>query len=169
LVTFALLCNYILLLTKSSNNYIGLTWFILMITGGIVDILIKRRENKTRKVHTYAGNILGSLWLSSGIAMFIFGFLGTVSGAYNSIFICPIISTSLGISYFTSGAIQQIKWFQYLAFGWWTGAALMFIYPSIHTLLIYAVMVICLQIIPGIILNNKSKKFLESETKGLNA
>lgn len=162
LVTIALVANYIMLLTKSSGNYIGLMWLILMVSGGIIDGLIGRNQGRTQKVHTYAGNILGSLWFASGISMFIFGFLGPISGAYNSIFICPIICTSLGISYFTSGAIQQVGWLRNVSIGWWTGAAFLFIFPSIHSLLIFAIMMVCFQIIPGIILNKKSKEEIVS-------
>ena len=163
LVTFALIINYILLITKTNMNYIGLIWFVLMISGAIIDGIIGRRQNKKAKVHTYAGNILGALWIASGIAMFMFGFLGTVTKAYNPIFISPIISVSLGVSFFTSGAIQQINWLRNIAFGWWIGAVFMFIFPSVHTLLIFAIMLICLQVIPGIILNKKSKEYISED------
>ena len=158
LVTSALLINYVMILNRTSGKYIGFMWLILMVSGAVADGFIGRREDRNRKVHTYASRLLGSLWMSSGIAMFMYGFIGTITGAYNPVFISPIISTSLGISYFTSGAIQQIKWMQYLAIGWWTGAIVLFIFPSIHTLLIFAVMMVGLQIVPGIILNINSRK-----------
>ena len=65
---------------------------------------------------------------------------------------------ALGIAYFTSGAIQQLKWLKNIAFGWWAGAIYLFIFPSVHTLLIFAIMMICLQVVPGLILNRKYKK-----------
>lgn len=162
LVTIALLINYTMLLLKVPGNYIGLAWFILMLSGALIDGIIGRRQSKSSKVTTFTSRIMGSLWFASGIAMFMYGFLGTITKAYNPVFICPIISTSLGISYFTSGSIQQIKWLQNISFGWWAGAAVMFIFPSVHTLLIFAVMMICLQVIPGLILNKKSKQDLIS-------
>lgn len=162
LVTIALLINYTMLLLKVPGNYIGLAWFILMLSGALIDGIIGRRQSKSSKVTTFTSRIMGSLWFASGIAMFMYGFLGTITKAYNPVFICPIISTSLGISYFTSGSIQQIKWLQNISFGWWAGAAIMFIFPSVHTLLIFAVMMICLQVIPGLILNKKSKQDLIS-------
>ena len=162
LVTVALLINYAMLLLKVSGNYIGLSWFILMLSGALIDGIIARRQSKSSKVTTFTSRIMGSLWFASGIAMFMYGFLGSISKAYNPVFICPIISTSLGISYFTSGAIQQIKWLQNISFGWWAGAAFMFIFPSVHTLLIFAIMMLCLQVIPGLILNKKSKQDLMS-------
>ena len=42
LVTFALLINSILLITKTNVNYIGLIWFILMISGAIMKLLSLR-------------------------------------------------------------------------------------------------------------------------------
>lgn len=163
LVTFALLLNYSMLLLKVSGNYIGLAWFILMIAGAAADGFIGRKQSKSSRVTTFTTRIMGSLWFASGIAMFIYGFLGTVTKAYSPVFICPVISTSLGISYFTSGAIQQIKWLQNISYGWWAGAAFMFVFPSIHTLLVFAVMMICFQVIPGFILNKRSKQDLISQ------
>ncbi len=168
LVTFALLCNYIMALTHTTGNYIGLMWFVLMISGAVIDIVIAKKESKTRKANTYAGNIIGSLWLASGIAMFMFGFLGMITKAYNPVYIFPIISTSLGISYFTSGAIQKLNWLRNVSFGWWAGAVLLFVFPSVHSLLFFAIMMICLQIVPGIILNINSRKFSEDGAKEVN-
>lgn len=162
LVVSALLINYVMLLTRTSVNYIGLMWFILMISGAVVDGIISRRQSKKSKAHTFTSKILGSLWFASGISMFLFGFIGVVSKAYNPIFICPIISVSLGISFYTSGTIQQITWLKNISFGWWAGAIILFIFPSVHTLLIFAIMMISFQLIPGIILNRLSKTETEA-------
>jgi len=158
LVTVALLINYIMILTRTSMNYIGLMWLILMVTGMFIDIFIGRNQERKSRVKTFTGKLLGSLWFATSISMFMFGFVGSVLKAYNPVFICPIISTVLGISYFTSGAIQQLKWLQNISLGWWAGAVILFIFPSVHTLLIFGIMMICFQIIPGIILYKKSNE-----------
>jgi hypothetical protein len=160
LVTIAVLANYVMALMNVSINYMGLMWMILMTGGAITGVLIEKREHKKRVVRTFAGKLLGTLWSASGVAMFMFGFLGVAAKAYDSIFICPIIATVLGVSFFTSGAIQQNKWFQSLAYGWWAGAVVMFIFPTVHTLLIFGIMMIGLQTIPGIILFKRYKKEL---------
>lgn len=162
IVTFALLVNYAMLLTRTSMNYIGMMWFILMISAAIIDGIIGYRQVKRSQVRTYAGDLLSSLWKATGIAMFMFGFLGIVTRAYDPIYISPVISTTLGIAYYTSGAIQQLKWLKYISFGWWAGAFYLFIFPSVHTLLIFAIMMICLQVIPGLILNRKYKENLNN-------
>lgn len=157
LVTLALLINYLMILLRMEGKYMGYMWMALMVAGAVVSTLLEIKEVKKLKVKTFAGKLLGSLWISSGIAMFMFGFVGTFSGAYSPIFICPIISTTLGVAYFTSGAIQQIRWMQLLALGWWAGAIVMFVFPSIHTLLIYGLMMLLFQTLPGIILYRKWK------------
>lgn len=158
LVTVTLLINYYMVLTKVSLNYIGMMWFVLMSAGAITGIFIQKAIDKTERVKTYAGRILGSLWFASGMGMFMIGFVGVITNAYAAIFICPIISIILGISYYTSGAIQQIKWLQYISYGWWIGGIILFYAPSVHTLLVFALMLTCFQVIPGIILYKKSKR-----------
>lgn len=157
MVTAALIANYIMVLNRVSINYQGMLWFVTMTGAWITEAVIEKRRRKMRVVHTFAGKMLGALWFASGITMFILGFVGAVTKAYNPVFICPIISTVLGFAYITSGAIQQNRWVQWLAAGWWGGAIIMFMYPSVHTLLIYAVMMIFLQTIPGIVLYRKWK------------
>ena len=157
-VTAALIANYIMVLQNIPMKYAGMMWFIAMISAYIIEAVGSRRISKKSRVKTYAGKLLASLWAASGFSMFMLGFAGTMTGAYNPIYICSLISIVLGVAYFTSGAIQQIKWLQWLSLGWWAGAVFTFVYPSVHTLLIFAVMMICFQVIPGIILYKKWKK-----------
>jgi hypothetical protein len=162
-VSCALIANYIMALTRVANNSIGLMWFVLMISTAIAAGIYESRVAKRRPAQTFAGKLLSSLWFAGGIAMFIFGFAGTVSGAYNPVYVCSVISTVLGVTYFVSGEIQQIKWLKWLSLGWWAGAVYTFFFGSVHTLLIFAIMLIFFQVVPGIILNRKYKReFAES-------
>jgi len=163
LVSAALITNYILLNTASQGQYIGLMWFVLMVGGAIIDVIWGIRDEKKRRVHTFAGKILASLWIASGISMFMIGFLGPITGAYNSIFICPIISIVLGVAYFTSGAIQQIKWLQLISTFWWIGAIIMFVLPGRHVLLVFAFMLLTLEVLPGLIMYKKWKAHINTE------
>jgi hypothetical protein len=160
LVSVALFANYIMVLMNISLNYQGFMWFILMLGGALTGTIMEKIEHRQKAARTFAGKLLSTLWFASGIAMFMFGFLGTVVKAYDPVFICPIIFTVLGVSYFASGEIQQTSWFKFLSFGWWIGAVLLFIFPGIHTLLISGIMMIGLQTIPGIILYRRWKKEL---------
>lgn len=158
LVTFCLIANYFMILDGTADKYSGMLWAILMPLGAVADFFIGWKVAEKNRVSTFAGRLLGSLWLASGIAMFMFGFLGPLSGAYKPVFISPVISTALGISYFASGSIQQLPWLRNLAFGWWAGAALMFLWPGKQTLLVFAVMMLFLQVVPGFIINRNRKR-----------
>jgi len=157
LVSAALIVNYVFTYTGTTDAILGMMWFVLMTGGAIASIVMERKENKKRRVKPFAGDLLGTLWLASGISMFIFGFVGTVTGAYDPLFICPVISTVLGLSFFVSGSLEPMKWFKYLAIGWWLVAVLLFIFPSRHTLLIFAIMMLLMQTLPGVILYRKWK------------
>lgn len=148
-VSTALITNYIMLLMKTEGDFIGWMWLVLMVGASITASLWERRADKRRTVKTFAGNMLGSLWFAGGAAMFTFGFVGTISGAYNPVYICPVISAVLGVTFFISGEIQQLKWQKFLSIGWWLGSILLFMYPSVHTLLIFAIMLFFLQAVPG--------------------
>lgn len=160
LVAVCLLLNYAFLVTGTLADKIGILWAVMMTAGAIADVIISVRMDKSRHVVTFAGKLLSYLWISSGIAMFMFGFLGPLSGAYKPVYICPIISTMLGVSYFVSGCIQQLPWLRNLSYAWWAGAFFMFLLPGRHTLLVFALMMIALQVIPGLIINRDYKKSL---------
>lgn len=162
-VSITLIANYILVLLHYYGNFIGFMWMVMMIGAAIADTIYGRMQERKRPVKTFAGRLMGSLWFAGGIAMFMFGFVGTISRAYDPIFICPVISVVLGVTFFASGEIQQLKWQKMLAFGWWAGAIALFFFPSVHTLLIFALMLIGFQTIPGIILNRKYKREIAAE------
>jgi hypothetical protein len=162
-VTCGLIANYIMALNNVSMKYQGMLWFILMISTWITESIIERRLAKKKKESTFAGKLLGALWFAAGISMFTFGFIGTVSHAYSGVYICPVISTVLGAAYIISGAIQQVKWLQLLSIGWWGGAVYTFLFPGVQTLFIFALMMICLQVTPGVILYRKWKRNPASE------
>ncbi|RPI13563.1 MAG: hypothetical protein EHM58_18220 [Ignavibacteriae bacterium] len=159
LVTAALIVNYIFLVMGISGPYIGMLWLVLMIGGWVVSAIIGRKENKARKVKTFAGKILSAIWIGAGVSMMMLGFIGIVTHAYNPIFVCPLIATVLGAAYFASGIVQSQNWVRNLSFGWWAGAILMFIFPGFHSLLVFAFMMVALQTVPGIILYRQWKRY----------
>jgi hypothetical protein len=102
LISIALFINYAMLITRTAGKYMGIMWLIIIALGVVGGIIIEKGEMKTRKVQTFAAKLLSSLWLASGISMITVGFIGGMAKAYNPVFISPIISLILGVSYFTS-------------------------------------------------------------------
>lgn len=93
--------------------------------------------------------------------MTLIGFLGMYSGALKAWGISPMMSSVLGIAYFISGIVYGDSWIKYLSLGWWGGAVVMFLLPSLHILLVFAAMMILFQIVPGIIFYIKWKNELK--------
>jgi hypothetical protein len=89
-VTVALLANYIMALYRIGVNYQGMMWLVMMTSAWITEAVIEKRNRRKKGSSTFAGRMLGTLWFASGISMFIFGFIGAITKAYNPIFICSL-------------------------------------------------------------------------------
>lgn len=163
LVSSALIINYFLIVNNYPGPYIGFMWLGLMSLGAIVGGIIEAKLNKKIKVKTFAGEILGSLWMAIGFVIFTFVFMGLLTKAYNAVYISPLVSGVLAIGYFTSGVIQRIDWLKYLSFAWYAASWGLFMSPSTESMLYFAFMLIFFQTIPGFILYKKYKKDLNSE------
>jgi len=159
IVTICLVHTYVAAVFHDSNPMlrIALFWSIMILLGWIGNYFIIRKRYKSSNIRSLAGNILGKIWLANGIGMMLVGFIGGFSGAIHGVFISPLMSSFLGGSYFISGAIYGKKMISYLAFLWWLGAIIMFIFPGVYSILMMAMMMILFQIVPGIILYRNSK------------
>jgi len=159
LVSVTLLTNYSMMCFEVSKGYFyGIIWMVMMVVGIAASSIMKSRDLKKAKVHTFSGKVISSIWISAGIVMFIIAFIGPAFKVYDYSYISALISLVLGIAYYVSGEIQQIKWLQLLSIGWWAGGIALFAVPGIHSYLIFGLMIIFLQTIPGFILYNKWKE-----------
>jgi len=165
LIVIGLLGTYFLILSKL-YNYIGWLWIVVIGSGWIFTIIINVVKGHKKKVRTFAGKILGALWFSCGITMTIVGFVGTGSGSFGAYTISPMMAVILGIAYFVTGVIYGLPWVRNIAAGWWIGAIVTFIWSGMYSLLVFAGMMIVLQIIPGIILYSKFKKEYQAKLNG---
>jgi hypothetical protein len=157
LIVIGLLGTYFLILSKL-YNYIGWLWIVSIGAGWIYTILVNAFKDHKKKARTFAGKILGALWFSCGISMTLLGFVGTGTGSYGAYTISPLMAVVLGVAYFVTGVIYGLPWVRNLSIGWWIGAVVTFIWTGMYSLLVFAAMMIVLQIIPGIILYSKFKK-----------
>ncbi len=160
IVTTAIIVNYLMVLYDISKFAQGILWFFSMPAAAIVEGIIERKKEKHTKVKTFAGRLINSLWTGAGVCMFILGFAGSLSGAYNAIMIFPLISIVLGSAYLVSGVIQQVKWLSVISVFWWLGAVILLLLPGMHSMLIFAGMLVFFQIVPGVLLYVKSKREL---------
>ena len=150
LVFIGLISTYITILMRTSH-IIWVVW-VVIVTAGFLFGYFNGKKEVAIMPPTFLRRSISALWTATGIAMMIFGFIAPLSNHYLTLFICPLLSTVLGLAYYVTGFLVASKWMKYLSFGWWAGAILMFVVPGLYSLLLMAFMMMALQTIPGIIL-----------------
>lgn len=162
LVAAGLIFSYLSVLGYLAWNITSIAWFVLIGAGWLFTIIQVRKEKKERRAHTFAGKVAGAIWGSAGITMTIIGFVGSYSGLVRGLGISPLMACVLAAAFFVSGVIYNDKVFRYLSFGWWAGALVMFFWRTPHTLLMFAMMMLFMQVLPGIIMFRKWKKEIKA-------
>ncbi|MGH2574270.1 MAG: hypothetical protein ACRDFC_01070 [Ignavibacteria bacterium] len=161
-VFLGMLGTYYFIIAGMSKS-IPWLWAVLIGVGWIYSIAFHWRASYKLRAKTLAGRILAGVWISSGIVMTVIGFLGSATGAVRGWAITPVISLVLGSAYLVSGIIYGRKWLRNLALGWWVGGIAMMLFPGLHIFLVFALMMVLFQIIPGFIFYSNWKKSLKSE------
>ena len=162
LVALGLISSYLSVLGYLEWKVTSIAWFALIGLGWLITIFQLRREKKERKAVSFAGKVAGAIWGSAGITMTIIGFVGSYTGLVKGMGISPLMACVLAAAFFVSGVIYNDKTFRYLSFGWWAGALVMFFWYSPHTLLLFALMILFMQVLPGFIMYKKWKKEIKA-------
>lgn len=163
LVAIGMVATYIGVLT---NTDFGIAWMWIALSLIGWGYVYYYRVQKVKRTHTrtLAGRMIGAIWGASGFAIGLVIVLTFVSPSISGMqIISPLALTSitaiiLGVAYFISGLLYGKRWVSYLSLGWWTGAVVMMLWPTVHVLVIYALMLVAFQIVPGIILYRNSKR-----------
>jgi hypothetical protein len=144
------------ILHKYTNIF--LFWFILIAIGWLYAGYNAYVDKKKAKKATFSNKIIGAVWLTFGITSSMIGFVGTYSHGINPDYLNAIFASLLAAQYYITGIIVNYKLFKNLSFFWWLGSAIMFLFPGNYVFLLMAAMMICFQVIPGIIIYRKYKK-----------
>lgn len=150
LVFIGLISTYITIFI-SASNIIWLVWVAIVAAGYLFEYFNGKKEEAIMPA-TFLRRSISALWTATGISMIILGFVAPLSNHTLSLFICPLLSTVLGLAYYVTGFLVASTWVKYLSFGWWTGAVIMFVFPGLYSLLLMAFMMLALQTIPGMII-----------------
>jgi hypothetical protein len=142
---------------------VGIIWGVLIGIGWCYSLFRWFTFYKKMRVKTFAGKVLSAVWMSCGIVMTLIGFALPMLGVIVEWAIMPLIALVTGIAYFISSIVLPEKWIRYSAYGWWIGALGIASSPGKFNFLLYAGMLICFQIIPGIILKKKYRNQLTEQ------
>lgn len=140
LTSMAVLVNYLMAVTGIGFKFSGLLWAAVSIFGTLYSIRLAKKENNKLKVKTFAGKILASIGIATGIANIMFAFASLVANAFDPFVIVSMNAMILGMAFYVLSVIQQLKSFKILADLWWAGSVFFFFVPGIHSLLFMAIM-----------------------------
>ena len=138
--------------------YHYIVWFASWIIV-IYQLVYIRKKNKYRRVRTYTGYILGYVWLTFVIVIFLLAFLiGRLTTGDYYTHISPILLTIYGIPIFLSGIILRFKPLVIGGIGCWIlSIAAMLIDNYDYQFLLIPLAMIIAWIIPGYLLRAKYK------------
>jgi hypothetical protein len=140
--------------------YLNILWFWVIIIGigWLFAIYNYFKEQKSRRIYSFAEKIVKVVWVGCGISMALIGFLGPYTRGLHYNYINSALAAILGSAYFITGFIIDSKLLRLLSFLWWLGSILMFLFFSAYNLWIMAGMMILFQVVPGIMFYKNSKK-----------
>ena len=136
----AVLINYLMAVTGIGLKFSGLLWAGVSIFGTLYSIRLAKKESGKLKVKTFAGKILTTIGIATGIANIMFAFASIVANAFDPFVIVSMNAMILGMAFYVLSVIQQLKSFKILADLWWAGSVFFFFMPGIHSLLFMAIM-----------------------------
>jgi len=130
------------------------TWIIV-----IYQVIYVRRKHKYKKVKTYTGYIIGYVWLTFVIVIFLLAFLvGQLTTAEYYAHINPILLAIYGMPIFLSGIILRFRPLIIGGIGCWVlSVVTMFIANYDYQFLMIPAAMVIAWIIPGYLLRAKYK------------
>ena len=132
-------------------------WFITWLAF-FYQMIYMFRQNKKRKVKTYTDTVLGHVWFTFIIAMFLIAFvIGSKLGSETYKVIYPILLSLYGIPSFLSGAILRFRPLVIGGISCWVLALIATFVPAQYHLLLIAAAMIVAWIVPGYLLQSKFK------------
>ena len=161
LVFFCSIFQFVMLYFFHNPNG-SLVWLITWV-GAIYSGFKGFREKRTQRVRTYADEIIGYVWITFVITLFLMMFAVTFRGSAQAWErISPVILVMYGIPSFLSGIILR---FRPLIIGgiccWGLSIISMFLVPEFQILML-AIAMLLAWIIPGYKLREKYKKEMVS-------
>ncbi len=163
LVAIGMTITYISALADH-DFYTGYIWIGLVLIGYVnIFYYIRKKKKAETRVKSIIDRIQGAIWGACGgtigLVIVVFMANSTVDRNWLSLLapllVCFIVSAILGIAYFLSGIVNDLKWLRNIGFAWWAASIVMFFWQSIHVLGLYALMMVLFQVVPGIVLNRK--------------
>ncbi|MGD8176337.1 hypothetical protein [Marinimicrobium sp. ARAG 43.8] len=128
-----------------------MTWVPCIAFGMIGNLLLIRRDIR-RPVQSYAGRLVGMVWVAVGVTQLIYFFAGLGTHTLPGQVLPAVFSALIGTGLFLTGVLAGLGWLRNLALGWWLGSLVMFLWPGEYAILLMGVLLLLCYVLPGVVL-----------------
>jgi len=163
IIVIGLIFQYLSLIKAVSINT-NYTWAAVIGLGWIVTNFLVRKERKLIRSKYYGSHVLRATWISASVVMTTIGFIGPVTGTLPGFSIIPLMCSVLAIAFSVSGMIYKEKLMIASGVIWWITSVIFFLWHSVHSLMIFACLMILLQVMPGVYFYKKWRLEFSRET-----
>jgi len=150
-----------LLDTLGKGSWMSSVWLVLMALLMLSIVLAQKRIEKGAVKKTFATQIFSGVWFACGIPVLITSILFFVTNDIQLKSFMACVSACMGIGYYLTGVINDLRFMKYLAAGWWAGVALSLLWSRFgqeyQLGLFFSLLIILLEIVPGMIIYKKWK------------
>lgn len=134
---------------------IGWSWMLLYAVSLVIINIRERRRD--RKIRTFAGSIMGYLWIGMLATAAIIILMMLISGNISLKPSLAVLAAMLGMAFFVTGALMENKKVSLLGGGWWLVCLIMGLIPEFWAPAFMALATILLDFIPGLIFYRNSR------------
>ena len=155
LVSFACIGTFFMIQTEN-YSYINRMWAVTYITGGIISFVSGSRQRKNLPI-TFLSKIIIGLWGSTMLIMATMLFAALYSPYISEEIAVLFPALTLSLAHFISGIIYENKILKISGICWFASSFVFLFWISSYSLLLFAVLIIALQVIPGIAIYRKNR------------
>ena len=160
-VAIGLMMNYVLV-ALNLQDYILYAWGGWVVLIIITNMILGTKHQTKLGIKTFASEMFSHTWLAIGIPIMIFFIVFIITGTPEFNAFVAATASMLGIGYFLTGYITDSNMMKILGGGWWIGALFFLLWNNISDMetlgLVFSLMVLIFQIVPGITIYRKWKR-----------
>lgn len=150
------------LIDSGNKEMVSTLWLVLMAILIVFNLYRGVREKKGSVKKTFASRMFNATWQACGIPMVIIAVIFMTTEMISAQVMFAFISSILGVGYFLTGVINDLKFMKWLALGWWISSMLSIYWTYIgepyQLSLLFAILFTFFEIIPGIVIYKKWKR-----------
>lgn len=137
-------------------------WLGLIAIGWVYSIERWMARRKRLGAQTLADRALAAIWVGCWTAMTLVGFVGFFGDHLEEAGIAGSLAIIIGTGYFATAAVVNHPGVRILGVAWWLGGCLIYLWETPHFMVLFSVMIVLLQVVPGVLLQRRWKEAASS-------